>query len=236
MQRLDKIYEGKAKILYATKRPHLLIQYFKDDATAFDATKRGTILEKGIYNNKISVILFNLLKDAGIPTHFVRMLDERQMLIRKTQIIPVEVTVRNIVAGGMSKMLGLEEGTQLASPVVEYHYKNDALHDPLFNEDHIKVLNLATDKELRKIRKLSLKINTILKEFFAKLEITLVDFKLEFGRFKKKILLADEISPDTCRFWDVKTGERLDKDRFRRDLGNVEEAYKEIYRRVSSKA
>lgn len=234
MQKLDKVYEGKAKILYKTKRPHLLIQYFKDDATAFDATKRGTIVEKGIYNNKISARLFELLNNAKIPHHFVRLLNDREMLIRKVEIIPVEVTVRNIVAGGMSKLLGLEEGIKLERPVLEYHYKNDALHDPLINEDHITVLKLATEKEIKKIRKLSLKINEVLKDFFSKLNITLVDFKLEFGRFKKRILLGDEISPDTCRFWDSSTGEKLDKDRFRRDLGNVEEAYKEIYKRISS--
>jgi len=236
MKKLEKIYEGKAKILYTTKRPHLLIQYFKDDATAFDATKRGTIVEKGIYNNKISQKLFELLKDAGIPTHFIRRLNDREMLVRKVQIIPVEVTVRNVVAGGMSKMLGLEEGIKLEKPILEYHYKDDSLHDPLINDDHIQVLKLATEKELKKIKKLTLKINEVLKEFFAKANITLVDFKLEFGRFKKKIVLADEISPDTCRFWDSTTGQKLDKDRFRRDLGNIEEAYKEIHKRVFSVA
>ena len=234
MKKLEKIYEGKAKVLYTTKRPNVLIQYFKDDATAFDATKRGTIVEKGIYNNKISQKLFDLLKNAGIPTHFVRLLNDREMLVRKVEIIPVEVTVRNIVAGGMSKMLGLEEGIKLEKPVLEYHYKKDSLHDPLINDDHIFALKLATEKELKKIKKLSMKINEVLKEFFAKVGITLVDFKLEFGRFKNKILLADEISPDTCRFWDSTTGQKLDKDRFRRDLGNVEEAYKEIYRRITS--
>lgn len=234
MQKLEKIYEGKAKILYTTKKPHLLIQYFKDDATAFDATKRGTIVEKGIYNNKISTKLFELLKKEGVPTHFMRLLNDREMLVRKVEIIPVEVTMRNIVAGGMSKMLGLEEGIKLERPVLEYHYKNDSLHDPLINDDHILALKIATEKEMKKIKKLSLKINQILKDFFAKANITLVDFKLEFGRFKGKVILADEISPDTCRFWDSSTGEKLDKDRFRRDLGNVEEAYKEIHKRVFS--
>ena len=236
MQKLEKLYEGKAKILYATKRPNLLIQYFKDDATAFDATKRGTIAEKGIVNNKISAQLFELLEKAGIPTHFVRLIDERTMVVRKVEIVPVEVTIRNIVAGGMSKLLNIPEGTKLEQPVLEYHYKNDALHDPLFNEYHIYALKIASEKEMRKIAKLSFKINDILKEFFAKLGVTLVDFKLEFGRFKKKILLADEISPDTCRFWDAKTGEKLDKDRFRRDLGNIEEAYKTMLEKVSSAA
>jgi phosphoribosylaminoimidazole-succinocarboxamide synthase len=236
MQKLEKIYEGKAKILYTTKRPHLVIQYFKDDATAFDATKRGTIVEKGIYNNKISSKLFELLKKEGVPTHFVRLLNDREMLVRKVEIIPVEVTMRNIVAGGMSKMLGLEEGIKLEKPVLEYHYKQDALHDPLINDDHIIALKIATEKEMKKVKKLSIKINQVLKEFFAKANITLVDFKLEFGRFKGKVILADEISPDTCRFWDSTTGEKLDKDRFRRDLGNIEEAYKEIHKRVFSLA
>lgn len=232
MQKLQKIYEGKAKILYTTKRPNLIIQYFKDDATAFDATKRGTILEKGVYNNKISAKLFELLKNSGIPTHFVRLLNEREMLVRKIEIIPVEVTVRNIVAGGMSKLLGIEEGLKLEKPVLEYHYKNDSLHDPLMCDDHILALKLATEKELKKIKKFSLKINGVLKDYFAKVNITLVDFKLEFGRFKNKILLGDEISPDTCRFWDSTTGEKLDKDRFRRDLGNIEQAYQEVFKRV----
>lgn len=236
MKKLEQIYEGKAKILYTTKRPHLLIQYFKDDATAFDATKRGTIVEKGIFNNKISTRLFELLEKAGVPTHFMRLLDDRNMLVRKTEIIPVEVTIRNIVAGGMSKALGIAEGTKLANPVLEYHYKDDALHDPLINDYHIQALGLATEKEMRKIKKLSFKVNDVLKEFFAKQGVTLVDFKLEFGRFKKKIILADEISPDTCRFWDSKTGEKLDKDRFRRDLGNVEAAYKTMFEKVSSTA
>ncbi|MDD5006248.1 MAG: phosphoribosylaminoimidazolesuccinocarboxamide synthase [Candidatus Omnitrophica bacterium] len=234
MTKLEKIYEGKAKILYTTKKPHLLIQYFKDDATAFDATKRGTILEKGIYNNKISAKLFELLKNAGVPIHFVRLLNDREMLVKKVEIIPVEVTVRNITAGGMSKMLGLAEGIKLEKPVLEYHYKNDSLHDPLINDDHIQALKLATEKEMKKIARLSLKINEVLKDFFAKVNVTLVDFKLEFGRFKGKIILADEISPDTCRFWDSSTGEKLDKDRFRRDLGNIEEAYKEMYKRIFS--
>ena len=234
MKKLEKIYEGKAKILYTTKKPYLVIQYFKDDATAFDATKRGTIVEKGIYNNKISTRLFELLKDKGVPTHFVRSLNDREMLVRKVEIIPVEVTVRNIVAGGMSKLLALEEGIKLEKPVLEYHYKDDSLHDPLINDDHIQVLKLATEKEMKKIKKFSLKINDILKDFFAKINITLVDFKLEFGRFKNKIILADEISPDTCRFWEMGTNRKLDKDRFRRDLGNIEEAYQEVFSKVSN--
>ena len=239
MKKLEKIYEGKAKILYTTKRPKLVIQYFKDDATAFDATKRGTIVEKGVYNNKISTQMFQLLSQHKIPTHFVRLLNDREMLVKRIDIVPVEVTIRNIVAGGMSKLLNLEEGIKLDKPVLEYHYKKDSLHDPLINDDHIAALKLATEKEMAKIAKLSFKVNEILKNFFADVGITLVDFKLEFGRYpagaqKTKILLGDEISPDTCRFWDSKTNEKLDKDRFRRDLGNVEQAYQEIYRRISS--
>ena len=234
MQKQNKIYEGKAKFLYETDNKDYLIQYFKDDATAFDATKRGTIKEKGIYNNKMSNIFFELLEKEGVPTHFMRNLDERSMLIRRLEIIPVEVTMRNIVAGGMSKLLGLEEGIVLDSPVLEYHYKNDSLHDPLINEFHIHALKLATPIEIKAIEEYSFKINQILKDFLIKRDLVLVDFKLEFGKFKGRIYLGDEISPDTCRFWDKGTGKKLDKDRFRRDLGNIEEAYQEVLKRVTS--
>jgi phosphoribosylaminoimidazole-succinocarboxamide synthase len=234
MEKKKKIYEGKAKILYETDEPDLLIQYFKDDATAFDATKRGTIKEKGIYNNKMSNIFFELLEKEGIPTHFMRNLDERSMLIRRLEIIPIEVTVRNIVAGGMSKLLDLEEGIVLDSPVLEYHYKNDTLHDPLINEFHIHALKLATPVEIKAIEENSFKINQILKDFLFKRDLVLVDFKLEFGRFKGRVYLGDEISPDTCRFWDKGTGKKLDKDRFRRDLGSIEEAYQEVLKRITS--
>jgi phosphoribosylaminoimidazole-succinocarboxamide synthase len=234
MQKLDKIYEGKAKILYKTDEEDLLIQYFKDEATAFDATKRGVIASKGICNNKISSRIFKVLEEEGIPTHFVKQLDERSMLVKKVEIIPVEVTIRNITAGGISKLLGIEEGIVLDIPVLEYHYKNDALHDPLINEYHIFALKLATKEELDKICGLSFKVNKILIEFFNKRNLDLVDFKLEFGRFKDKILLADEISPDTCRLWEKHTKEKLDKDRFRRDLGKIEEAYQEVLNRVLS--
>jgi phosphoribosylaminoimidazole-succinocarboxamide synthase len=229
-----KIYEGKAKILYETDKAGFLIQEFKDDATAFDATKRGTIKDKGIINNEISSALFQLLEAKGIPTHFVEKLSEREMLIKKLEIILVEVTVRNISAGGLSNLLGIEEGIVLKSPVLEYHYKNDALHDPLINDYHIEMLNLATVKEMAKIKGYSFSINEILKDFFNKASLKLVDFKLEFGRHKGKILLGDEISPDTCRLWDKKTNEKLDKDRFRRDLGRIEEAYQEVLRRIKA--
>ncbi len=232
MQKLKLLYEGKAKKVYETDNPDLLIQEFKDDATAFDATKRGTIVGKGVVNNKISARLFELLEKKGIPTHFEKLISDREMLIKKVKIVPIEVTIRNIVAGGMSKLLALEEGIKLKLPVLEYHYKEDSLHDPLINDYHIRALELATDSELEEIRSSSFSINEILKRFFDEKNLILVDFKLEFGRHKGKILLADEISPDTCRLWDKTTNEKLDKDRFRRDLGNVEEAYQEVYRRV----
>jgi len=232
MRKLGKIYEGKAKILYETDDPGLVIQYFKDDATAFDATKRGTITSKGIVNNKVSTKLFNLLEKNGVPTHFVQLINDREMLVKRVEIVPVEVTIRNIVAGGMAKNFGLEEGIILSSPVLEYHYKNDALHDPLFTEYHIQAMKLATVDEIKDIAAYSFKVNVVLKDFFSKLNIDLVDFKLEFGKFKDKIILADEISPDTCRFWEKGTKRKLDKDRFRRDLGNIEEAYQEVLKLV----
>lgn len=234
MKKLDKIYEGKAKIVYLTDEPDLLIQYFKDDATAFDATKRGTIKEKGVCNNKISVRLFEELEKKGISTHFVKFLSDREMLIKRLKIIPIEVTIRNTVAGGMSKLLGLEEGLKLDRPVLEYHYKNDALHDPLLNDYHILALKIATNSDLDIIKDNSFKINKIMMDFFEQRNLDLVDFKLEFGLHKDKILLGDEISPDTCRLWEKGTGIKLDKDRFRRDLGNIEEAYQEVLKRVLS--
>lgn len=234
MKKAKKIYEGKAKILYETDKPDLVIQEFKDDATAFDATKRGTIKDKGVINNEISSALFQLLESKDIPTHFVKKLSDREMLVKKLKIILVEVTIRNISAGGLSKSLGIEEGIVLKSPVLEYHYKSDALHDPLMNDYHIEMLGLATQKEMKKIKDYSFSINEILKDFFNKVNLKLVDFKLEFGRHKGKILLGDEISPDTCRLWDKKTNEKLDKDRFRRDLGKIEEAYQEVLKRIKS--
>ena len=232
MKKGKRVYEGKAKIVYETGDKDLFIQEFKDDATAFDATKRGTIKGKGVINNEISSALFQMLESKGIPTHFVKKLSDREMLIRKVDIILVEVTVRNISAGGLSKLLGIEEGIILKSPVLEYHYKSDALHDPLINDYHIEMLELANSKEMKKIRDYSFSINEILKDFFDKTGLKLVDFKLEFGRHKGKILLADEISPDTCRLWDKDTNEKLDKDRFRRDLGKIEEAYQEVLKRI----
>jgi len=235
MEKRKFIYEGKAKRLYETDDADLLIQEFKDDATAFDATKRGTIMGKGVVNNTLSEKIFKVLSKKGIPTHFVKRLNDRDMLVKRVKIVPIEVTMRNIVAGGMAKLLGLEEGIVLKMPVLEYHYKEDKLHDPLVNDYHILALDIATAKELDVIKKYSFKINEALSDFFDSKGLILVDFKLEFGAFKGKIILADEISPDTCRLWDKTTKEKLDKDRFRRDLGNVEEAYQEVLRRVMSK-
>jgi len=227
------IYEGKAKKVYETEDPDLYIQEFKDDATAFNAKKKGTIASKGICNNKISATLFTLLESKGVETHFVEMLNDRDMLVKKLEIVMVEVTVRNIVAGGMAKLLGMEEGIKLEEPVFEYHYKSDKLDDPLINETHIMALKLATEEELNIIRERSLQINNILIDFFKGKNLQLVDFKLEFGRHKNKILLGDEISPDTCRLWEIGTDRKMDKDRFRRDLGDIEETYQEVLNKVT---
>ena len=226
------IYEGKAKKIYKTADSGLYIQYFKDDATAFNAKKRGTIVNKGIMNNRISERLFTLLESKGVPTHFVKRLNDRDMLVKKLEIIPVEVVIRNIVAGSMSKRLGVEEGTKVNKPILEFYYKNDELDDPLVNDDTVIALGWATPAELKTIRNMALKVNRTLRSYFDKRGIILVDFKLEFGRHNGQILLGDEICPDTCRLWDKKTMEKMDKDRFRRDLGKVEEAYQEVCRRV----
>ena len=228
----EKLYEGKAKILYATSNPLEVIQYFKDDATAFNAQKKGTIVDKGVVNNKISSALFQMLEKQGVPTHFVRQLSDREMLVKRLEIVPLEVTMRNITAGGMSRTLGIEEGIVLKKPVFEWHYKSDALGDPLINDDHIFAIEAATPQELAEIRRWSEKINQILRDYFSKRQIDLIDFKLEFGRHEGKILLGDEISPDTCRFWEQGTKRKLDKDRLRRDLGDVEAAYQEMLKRV----
>ena len=228
----EKLYEGKAKILYATEEPALVIQYFKDDATAFNAQKRGTIMDKGICNNRISSALFTHLESRGVRTHFVRQLDDRSMLVKRLEIVPLEVTIRNLVAGGMAKLLGIDEGRVLTPPVFEWHYKSDALGDPLINDDHILAMGWATAQELAHIRAESFKVNDALKAFFNQRQLDLVDFKLEFGRFQGTILLGDEISPDTMRLGEHGTRRKLDKDRFRRDLGSVEEAYQEVLRGV----
>ena len=232
MEHGKQIYEGKAKILYETADPNVLLQYFKDDATAFNAQKRGTIVGKGVCNNRISATLFTYLEGRGVRTHFIKQVDDRSMLVKRLQIVPLEVTIRNIIAGGMSRLLGIEEGMVLKPPVFEWHYKSDALGDPLINDDHILSMGWATARELATIRSESFKVNEALKAFFNERKIDLVDFKLEFGRVKDAILLGDEISPDTMRLWEHGTRTKLDKDRFRRDLGDVEAAYQEVLRRV----
>jgi phosphoribosylaminoimidazole-succinocarboxamide synthase len=233
MEKRELIYEGKAKKLYTTDDPDLLIQYFKDDATAFNAKKRGTIEEKGILNNRMSEIFFCLLEQEGVRTHFVKRLSDREMLVKRLEIIPVETVVRNLVAGSLAKRLGLEEGRALPRPIVEYYYKSDALDDPMILEDHIYAFGFATEGELAKIHATALRVNDVVRRFLDARGILLVDAKFEFGRHKGEILLGDEICPDTCRFWDKVTREKLDKDRFRRDLGNVEGAYREMMARVS---
>ncbi|MFZ1745516.1 MAG: phosphoribosylaminoimidazolesuccinocarboxamide synthase [Nitrospirales bacterium] len=226
------LYEGKAKKIFLTEKDDELIQYFKDDATAFNAEKRGTILEKGVVNNAISAKLFQHLADAGIPSHFIQQINDREMLTRRVKIIPVEVVLRNRATGSIVKRLGLEEGLIIDPPLVEFFYKDDSLGDPLISEDHIRLLKLATPEQIEELRQQALKINEVLKPFFQKKGMLLVDFKLEFGLWNGQIILADEISPDTCRFWDIQTGERMDKDRFRKDLGRIEETYQEVLKRV----
>jgi phosphoribosylaminoimidazole-succinocarboxamide synthase len=233
LKKLEQVYEGKAKKVFATDNPDCFIVDYKDDATAFNGEKKGTIVGKGVINNRVTNHLMKLLEARGIPTHFIEELTERETLVKKVTIVPIEVIVRNIAAGSLSKRLGLAEGTKLASTVLEYCYKDDALGDPMINDYHIAAMKLATPSELEKISAYSFKVNTILAEYLKDLGIELIDFKLEFGRTKDgTIVLADEISPDTCRFWDSKTGEKLDKDRFRRDMGGVEDAYREILKRL----
>ena len=226
------IYEGKAKKIFTTGQPDEVLQYFKDDATAFNAQKRGTIVEKGVINNKVSERLFRLLEQSGVPTHFVERKSDREMLTKKVTIVPVEVVVRNRVAGSLAKRLGLKEGETIQPPIVEWYYKNDALGDPLITDDHARLLKLATSEQLAEIRRLALKVNSVLQPFFAERRMILVDFKLEFGMHNGRLILADEISPDTCRLWDEGTKESMDKDRFRKDLGKIEEAYQEVLKRV----
>ena len=226
------IYEGKAKKLFTTGHPDEVLQYFKDDATAFNAQKRGTILDKGIINNKVSERLFRLLEESGVPTHFVERKSDREMLTKKVTIVPVEVVVRNVIAGSLAKRLGLKEGEAIQPPIVEWYYKNDGLGDPLIADEHVRLLKLATPEQMAEIKGLALKVNSVLQPFFAERRMVLVDFKLEFGVHNGRLILADEISPDTCRFWDQATRESMDKDRFRKDLGKIEEAYQEVLKRV----
>ncbi|MBF0153213.1 MAG: phosphoribosylaminoimidazolesuccinocarboxamide synthase [Magnetococcales bacterium] len=235
MEKRARLYEGKAKVLFATDDPYQVIQYFKDDATAFNGEKRGTIADKGAVNNMVSSRLFSILGAVGIPTHFIKQLSPRDQLVQRVEIVPVEVVVRNRAAGSLAKRLGREEGEVLARPVVEFYLKSDALGDPLITLDHIEVFGWAEDEEVESIIEMSHRINDALLAYFASINIHLVDYKLEFGRPSSghhPLLLADEISPDTCRLWDMSTGKKLDKDRFRRDLGGVEEAYQEVARRM----
>ena len=235
MEKKEQLYEGKAKKVFATDDPKLLIVSYKDDATAFNGLKKGTIAGKGIINNQMSNRLMLLLEKQAIPTHFVRELNERETLVKKVRIVPLEVIVRNIAAGSFSKHYGVEEGVVFDKPTIEFSYKNDALGDPLLNFHHALALKVATYRELQTIERYAMRINGILQEFWATCGVTLVDFKMEFGRLTDgSIVLADEISPDTCRLWDSNTHEKLDKDRFRRDLGGVEDAYAEIMRRLES--
>lgn len=233
MEKLEMLYEGKAKKVYVTDQEGIYWVEYKDDATAFNGEKKGTIGDKGVVNNRLSALFFQALEKAGIPTHFVELLNDREMLVRKLEMIPLEVVVRNIAAGSLAKRLGVDEGLQLSRPVVELYYKDDALGDPFVNEYHSLAMGWAEAADLKEIQELGLKVNDELQKILDQAGIILVDFKLEFGKADGKVYLGDEISPDTCRFWDKETREKLDKDRFRRDLGKVEEAYEEVYRRVS---
>ena len=233
-EKREMFYEGKAKKLYTTDNPDLIIQYFKDDATAFNGKKKDTIEDKGVVNNRMSELFFGLLEREGVPTHFVRRLNDREMLSKRLEIIPCETVVRNIVAGSLAKRLGRTEGEELKSPFVEFYYKSDALDDPLIYPEHAIAFGWASEDDVKTIRAMALKVNDVLRHFLDERGVILVDFKLEFGRHHGKILLGDEICPDTCRFWDKATRQKLDKDRFRRDLGGVEEAYHEMLRRVEN--
>ena len=236
MSRRRRIYEGKAKVLYEGPEPGLLVQYFKDDATAFNNEKKGVIEGKGVLNNRISEYLMTRLAEIGVPTHFVRRLNMREQLIREVEIVPVEVVIRNVAAGSISKRLGIAEGTPLPRSIIEYYYKNDELGDPMISEEHITAFGWASPQEIDDMLSISLRVNDFLNGLFVSVGIRLVDFKLEFGRLwhgeEMRIVLADEISPDSCRLWDMNSDEKLDKDRFRRDLGNVAEAYQEVARRL----
>ena len=235
MKKLGQLYEGKAKKVFETDDPDIVIVDYKDDATAFNGLKKGTIAGKGVINNKMSNMMFRIMEQHGIPTHLVEELSDRETAVKKVQIVPLEVIIRNTAAGSFSKRYGVPEGTKLPTTVLEFSYKNDELGDPLINDSQALAMQLATPEEIETIKNMALKVNEVMKEFFKTLNINLIDFKLEFGRYHGQIVLADEISPDTCRFWDMTTGEKLDKDRFRRDMGGVEDAYKEVFARLTSK-
>ena len=232
MKKLEQLYEGKAKKVYLTDDPDILIVDYKDDATAFNGEKRGTIVGKGVINNKMTNRVFQLLEKEGVPTHFIEELSDRETAVKRVEIVPLEVIIRNVAAGSFSKRLGVLEGTPFTEPTIEFSYKNDDLGDPLINDYFARALDLATWEEIETIKKYAFKVNEVLKAYFLQAGIKLIDFKIEFGRYHGEIILADETSPDTCRLWDVNTNEKLDKDRFRRDLGNVEEAYNEVFKRL----
>ncbi|MEE0419826.1 MAG: phosphoribosylaminoimidazolesuccinocarboxamide synthase [Lachnospiraceae bacterium] len=232
MEKKELLYEGKAKKVYTTEDPDVLIVDYKDDATAFNGQKKGTIVGKGVVNNRMSNHVFKILEEQGVPTHLIEELSDRETAVKKVEIVPLEVIIRNVAAGSFSKRLGVEEGTKFSAPTIEFSYKNDDLGDPLINDYFAIALNLATREEIETITKYAFKVNEVLKEYFMKANIELVDFKIEFGRYHGQIILADETSPDTCRLWDATTHEKLDKDRFRRDMGNVEEAYNEVFKRL----
>lgn len=234
MDKLEMLYEGKAKKVYKTDNEDLFIVEYKDDATAFNGLKKGSISGKGVINNKMTNIMFKYLGDNGVKTHLVEELSDRATLVKKVSIVPLEVIIRNIAARSFSKKFGVEEGTELKQPILEFSYKNDELGDPMINNDQILAIGIADEQDLKTISEMAKKINELLKKFFIERDIILVDFKIEFGKCKEGIILADEISPDTCRLWDAKTKEKLDKDRFRRDLGGVEEAYEEVWRRITN--
>ena len=230
MEKLEKLYEGKAKILYKTSDPDLLIQYFKDDASAFDGKKKGTIVDKGVMNNHMSTRIFEYLEDNGVKTHFVKNLNDREMLVKSLKIIPVEVVLRNVAAGSLCKRLGIEEGREFnEQPILEFFYKSDPLGDPMINECHVDIFGWATKEEVEILKSEGLKVNKLMVDFFKERKIRLVDFKVEFGRHNGEVLLGDEISPDGCRLWDWDTNEKMDKDRFRFNLGSVEEKYQQVY-------
>ena len=230
MEKLEKLYEGKAKILYKTSDPDLLIQYFKDDASAFDGKKKGTIVDKGVMNNHMSTRIFEYLEENGVKTHFVKNLNDREMLVKSLKIIPVEVVLRNVAAGSLCKRLGIEEGREFnEQPILEFFYKSDPLGDPMISECHVDIFGWATKEEVEILKSEGLKVNKLMVDFFKERKIRLVDFKVEFGRHNGEVLLGDEISPDGCRLWDWDTNEKMDKDRFRFNLGSVEEKYQQVY-------
>lgn len=232
MEKKELLYEGKAKKVYTTEDPDVLIVSYKDDATAFNGLKKGTIVGKGAINNRMTNYIFKKLEEKGVPTHYIEELNDRETAVKKVEIVPLEVIIRNFSAGSFAKKMGMEEGVQFKCPTLEFSYKNDDLGDPFINKYYALALDLATEEEIDAITRYAFQVNEVMKEYFASLNIELIDFKIEFGRYHGQIILADEVSPDTCRLWDKDTHEKLDKDRFRRDLGNVEDAYQEVFRRL----